>query len=161
VEDEDAMLALLNTELAAIETAIRSLDSIGFQIKGWAVTASLAIGGFAVSNHQAALLLVGGGAIFGFWLVDCQFKTIQRPFILRNRALADDLREFGVAKVLRGLGTVKVLGVPDVFTTRITGWQFSSIHRYIRSILIEATTPSVFGLYTFLLVAMGIEALLL
>jgi hypothetical protein len=77
VTEEDARLVLLQTELSGIQNAIRDLDKITFQIKGWCVTVSLAIGGFAVAYHQPALLIVGAGAVIGFYLVNCQFKMIQ------------------------------------------------------------------------------------
>lgn len=83
--EEDARLVLLQTELGSIQSGIRGLDTITFQIKGWCVTASLAIGGFAVAYHKPALLIVGAGAVVGFYLVTCQFKLIQRAFIKRNR----------------------------------------------------------------------------
>ena len=73
--EEDARLALLQTELNAIQSGIRSMDSILFQIKGWCVTSSLAIGGFAVAYRRPALLIVGAGAVLGFYLVTCQFKA--------------------------------------------------------------------------------------
>lgn len=59
--EEEARLALLQTGLQAIQSAIRSLDTITFQIKGWCVTTALAIGGFAAAYHKPALLLVGAG----------------------------------------------------------------------------------------------------
>jgi hypothetical protein len=84
VTEEDAKLTLLQTELNGIQAAIRSLDAIDFQIKGWCVTTGLAIGGFAVAYKKPALLLVGMAAVIGFYLVNCQFKSIQRAFIRRN-----------------------------------------------------------------------------
>ncbi len=45
--EPEARLALLQTELSGLQESIRSLDNTMFQIKGWCVTASLAIGGFA------------------------------------------------------------------------------------------------------------------
>jgi hypothetical protein len=159
--DMQARLALLQTELTAIETAIRSLDTIGFQIKGWAVTAALAIGGFAITEHKRTLLLVGAAATIGFWLVDCQFKAIQRPFIRRNRALADQLRNSDITGILAGHGKVKVLGVPDIYEGRTDKWAFANIIRYARSIRDAAIAPTVFVLYVFILLAMALEALLL
>jgi hypothetical protein len=66
MEEEEARLALLQTELNAIQNSIRNFDSILLQIKGWCVTTSLAVGGFAVAYHKPALILVGLGAILGF-----------------------------------------------------------------------------------------------
>jgi hypothetical protein len=125
--DMQARLALLQTELGSIETAIRSFDTIGFQIKGWAVTAGLAIGGFAITEHKRTLLIVGFVATIGFWLVDCQFKSIQRPFISRNRVLVEQLRQSGITGFLSSQGDVKALGIPDIYTDRINRWSIDSI----------------------------------
>ena len=57
--EEDARLALLLAELNSIQSAIRSMDTTMFQIKGWCVTAALAIGGFAVAYGKPGLLIVG------------------------------------------------------------------------------------------------------
>ena len=156
-----ARLALLQVELTAIETAIRSLDTIGFQIKGWAVTAALAIGGFTITEHKRALLLVGAAATIGFWLVDCQFKAIQRTFLKRNRALADELRNSDVAAILAGHGDIKVLGVPDIYEAWTEKRTFASFLRYTHLIRDEAIAPTLCVLYVFILLAMALEALLL
>jgi len=49
MEEEDARLALLIAELGAIQSQLQASDSRIFQIKGWCVTTSLAIGGFAAA----------------------------------------------------------------------------------------------------------------
>jgi hypothetical protein len=64
--EEDARLSLLVTELNTVQAAIRALDTIDFQIKGWSVTASLAIGGYAIAYHRLALIIVGIGSLQGF-----------------------------------------------------------------------------------------------
>jgi hypothetical protein len=66
VTEEDARLSLLVTELNTVQTAIRALDTIDSQIKGWSVTASLAIGGFAIAYHRLAVIIVEIGALAGF-----------------------------------------------------------------------------------------------
>jgi hypothetical protein len=113
--EEDARLELLKTELNAVQSSIQNLDTIVFQIKGWCVTAALAIGGFAVSSHTPALALIGIAAVAGFFLVNCQFKMIQRAFIKRNKAIADELRSVGIMQVLKGVGTLEIVGaaVPE------------------------------------------------
>lgn len=50
MEEEEARLALLQTELNSIQNSIRGLDATTFQIKGWCVTTCLAVGGFAVAE---------------------------------------------------------------------------------------------------------------
>jgi len=67
VDEEEARLTLLTTELSAVGTAIRSLNTIEFQIKGLAVTAALAVGGLAISEHDRRQLFVGTVATIDFW----------------------------------------------------------------------------------------------
>src|SRR5215469_15443271 len=113
--EEDARLSLLLAELKTIQGAIRSLDLIDFQIKGWCVTASLAIGGFAIAYHRPALLIVGAGALVAFFLVNCQFKQIQHNFIDRNYEIDSELKNTGIMQYLRGAGKIKIVGTaaPD------------------------------------------------
>jgi hypothetical protein len=80
MEEEEVRLALLQAELNSIQTSIRNHDSTTFQIKGWCVTTSLAVGGFAIAYHNPALLWVGGGAVVGFFMVNCHVKMFQRRF---------------------------------------------------------------------------------
>src|SRR5215467_13861551 len=100
--EEDARLALLQTELSSLQEVIRSLNTTETQIKGWCVTASLAIGGFAVAYHKPALLLVGVGAVLGFWLINSQVKMWQRLYAIRNHSIGCELGATGVMEVLRG-----------------------------------------------------------
>jgi hypothetical protein len=73
------MLGLLQIELASIQAGISGLDIILFQIKGWCVTATLTLAGLCRNwTTSGVLLFVGVGAVVGFWLLDCQFKSIQR-----------------------------------------------------------------------------------
>ena len=66
MEEEEARLALLQTELNAIQASLRNYDSILLQVKGWCVTTALAVGGFAIAYHKPALIFVGIGAVLGF-----------------------------------------------------------------------------------------------
>jgi hypothetical protein len=159
--EEDARLELLKTELNAVNSSIQNLDTIVFQIKGWCVTAVLAIGGFAVSNHTPSLTLIGIVAVAGFFLVNCQFKVIQRAFIRRNKALADELRCVGIMQVLKGAGTLEIVGaaVPD---SSRPGVPFrEKIRAALSGIWYEASLPNTFSLYLFLFVCIGIEAIIL
>src|SRR5580704_7232064 len=143
--EEDARLALLLTELNSIQAAIRSLDTIDFQIKGWCVTTSLAVGGFAVAYHRPALLIVGVGALLGFFLVNCQFKHFQRAFIERNYVIDAELKHSGVMQVLSGAGGVDIVGtaapdwkVPGTSKLRFVRHQFAGV-------LLEARLPNTFS----------------
>jgi hypothetical protein len=159
--EEDARLELLKTELNAVHSSIQSLDTIVFQIKGWCVTAVLTIGGFAVSNHIPALTLIGIVAVAGFFLVNCQFKMIQRAFIRRNKALADELRGVGIMPVLKGAGTLEIVGaaVPDFSRPGVSFLE--KVRSALSGIWYEASLPNTFSLYLFLFACMTIEAIIL
>ena len=97
----------MKTEINAIQSSIQNADTIIFQIKGWCVTAALAIGGFAVSSHTPALTLIGIIAVIGIFLVNCQYKTIQRAFIRRNNALATEIKNLEIMQFLKGAWTLR------------------------------------------------------
>jgi hypothetical protein len=161
--EEDARLALLQTELQAIQNAIRALDTITFQIKGWCVTTALAVGGFAVAYHKPALLLVGGAAVVGFYLVNCQFKYIQRNFIDRNYEIDSALRKTGVIEFLRGKGSLQVVGTAAPIWSKRSlspSW-FQRVRHHLLDLLSEGILPNTFGLYLFILVCLAVEAIIL
>jgi hypothetical protein len=159
--EEDARLSLLATELTTIQTTIRALDAIDFQIKGWSVTASLAIGGVALTYHRPALIIVGIGALIGFFLLNCQNKYIQRNFINRNYEIDSALKSMGVMPFLNGAGAVQVLGTaaPDWKISkggklRFERWTYSGILR-------EARLPMTYSPYLFILACLIAEAIIL
>src|SRR6185437_10883479 len=102
--EEQARLELLKVELQGVQSSIQSLDAIVFQIKGWCVSAALAIGGFAASTHTPALTLIGMVAVIGFLFINSQFKAIQRAFIRRSGAIDAELKSVGIMRVLKGKG---------------------------------------------------------
>ena len=159
--EEDARLSLLATELNTIQTAIRGLDTIDFQIKGWSITTSLAIGGFAVAYHRPALIIVGIGALIGFFLLNCQYKHIQRNFVNRNYEIDSALKSTGVMPFLNGAGTVQALGtaapdwkIPKGSMLRFERWTYIGILR-------EARLPITYSLYLFILLCLIVEAIIL
>ena len=159
--EEEARLALLQTELNAIQSAIRNLDTTMFQIKGWCVTASLAIGGFAVVYRKPALLVVGIGAVIGFYLVDCQYKLVQRAFITRNKIVDAELKTTGIMQVLKGTGSIDIVGT-TVFEWRHSQGPYARrVKLYLADLWPEARSPSVFGLYLFILVSLIVELVIL
>lgn len=155
--EEDARLALLQTELNALQSAIRGMDSTMFQIKGWCVTAALAIGGFAVAYHKAALLVVGAGAVVGFYLVDCQFKMVQRVFIKRNQELDAELKNVGIMQVLKGAGNITIVGTASPQWSFSQGSYIERIKRHFPALWSEALSPNTFSLYLFILVCLVVE----
>jgi hypothetical protein len=159
--EAEARLALLQTELSGLQESIRSLDNTTFQIKGWCVTASLAIGGVAVAYHRPALLVVGLGAVLGFYLVNCQFKMTQRAFIDRNLAVDEELRTAGIMGVLKGAGNFDIVG------TAIPGFKGSGLGYSERIAVVfpafvrEARTPNTFSIYLFIAGCLLIEMVIL
>lgn len=158
--EEDARFTLLQIELNAIQSAIRSLDTIMFQIRGWCVTASLAIGGFAVAYHKSGLLLIGAGAVSGFFLTNCQFMGIQRAFINKNAVIDSELKS-GILNFLKDGGVLGVTG------TAIPMWRATGSSAREKALawyfvfLSEARRPNMFGLYLFIMVCLLTEALIL
>jgi len=159
--EEDARFELLKTELNAVQSSIQNLDTIVFQIKGWCVTAALAIGGLAVSSHTPALALIGITAVAGFFLVNCQFKMIQRAFIKRNKDIADEIKSVGIMQVLKGLGTLEIVGaaVPE-FNQSGTSYS-QKLRSRIPELWHEASLANTYSLYLFLFVCLTIEAVIL
>jgi hypothetical protein len=149
--EEEARLALLQSELSAVQNSITGLDAITFQIKGWCVTTALAIGGFAVVYHKPTLILIALASVAGFFLVNCQFKAIQRSFIKRNLALDSELRTIGVMKVLKGGGKIDIIGtaIPD-----FSGAFYSRLWR-------EARLPNTWTLYAFIFACLAVETIIL
>jgi hypothetical protein len=159
--EEDAKLALLQTELNGVQNSIRSLDAIDFQIKGWCVTTGLAIGGFAVAYKKPVLLLVGMAAVIGFYLVNCQFKGIQRAFIRRNSRIDSELKKAGIMHFLSDSSSLDVVGtsIPE-WRMGGTSWR-SRARNEIEQIMLEAKLPNTFSLYLFIFVCLLAEALTL
>jgi len=162
MEEEEARLALLQTELNSIQTSIRSLDSISFQIKGWCVTASLAIGGIAIAYHNPALLLVGGGAVLGFFMINCHVKMYQHLFFVRNNRIDSELKNTGIMHVLKGAGSLDIVGTTDV---RANPAGVMSITERIRKgfprFWREARVINTFSLYLFIGLCLMIEGIIL
>jgi hypothetical protein len=158
VTEEDARLELLKTELNAIDNAIRNMDTIVFQIKGWCVTAALAIGGFAISTHTPALTLIGMVAVAGFYLINSQFKVIQRQYITRNRALDAELKDVGIMQVLSGKGSLQIVGTAILEFPKDTSY-WKTFRSALSKVLHEARLPSTFTLYAFLLLCLIVEAI--
>jgi hypothetical protein len=161
VTEDDARLSLLQTELNGIQGAIRGLDQILFQIKGWCVTVSLAIGGVAIAYHRPSLLIVGFVAVVGFFLINCQFGTVQRAFIQRNFDLDHELKTVGVLQVLRGKGNFDIVGTAAAMV-HIGNLDYGAQLRYgLPRLWREATGPATFSLYAFILVCLAVEAIVL
>lgn len=160
--EEEARLELLKTELNAVQSSIQNFETIVFQIKGWCVTVVLAIGGFAISSHAPALTLVGIVAAIGFFLLNCQFKAIQRKFIKRNNELFSELSSVGIMQVLKGAGTLQITGAAIPEFRRTPARPFGVwIRSAFAEIGYEAGLANTFSLYLFLLACLVLEATIL
>ena len=161
--EEDARLALLQTELEGIQNSIRALDTIDFQIKGWCVTTGLAVGGFAVAYRKPALLFMGMTAVVGFYLVNCQFKSIQRAFIRQNNRIHSELEKTGIMQFLGGSGHVDVFGTskPQWHNSYAGSSWAARMRSEISRVMYEGVLPNTFSLYLFIFVCLVAESLIL
>jgi hypothetical protein len=161
VEEEDARLALLQTELGTVQNAIRNLDATILQIKGWCVTASLAIGGFAITSHRAALVLVGEAAVLGFFMINCQFRAFQRDFMNRNLKIDTELRRTGIMEFLRGRGTFEVMGTAATGDGVRADGAMSKFRSAWPRIWFEICRASNYSIYAFLAACLLVEGAIL
>lgn len=74
--------------LEMIQAVVARLSNSAFLVKGWAVTVGGAFFGFAVTQHSAALALVGLVPVAFFWSADAHFLGSERLF----RKLYDAVR---------------------------------------------------------------------
>jgi hypothetical protein len=162
VEEEEARLALLQTELNAIQASIRNFDSILLQIKGWCVTTALAVGGFAVAYHKPALILVGLGAVLGFFMINCQFRVFQRGTVKRNRRIDSELKNVGIMQVLKGAGGFDIVGTASGDLIQYGDASLlEKVRKGLPDIWFEAKRPSNFSLYVFVSFCLMIELIIL
>ncbi len=122
---------------------------------------ALAIGGFAVAYHRPALLLVGVGAVISFFLIDCQYKLIQRAFINRNNELDAELKTTGIVAVLEGQGTIDIVGTATIEWPSAHDSYYRRVSGYLASLWPEARSPSTAGLYVFITICLLVELLVL
>lgn len=163
MEELEPRLALLKFELESLQTSIRALDTVMFQIKGWCVTAAFAVAGFAVTGKRSGLIFVGLAATIGFWLIDAHHKSIQRVFIERNRALeCDILRSGSLVAALQGdnLRGPKIASA-FAFASQPRRDNRLALTQDVRRVLLEAGRPLTFGLYLFIAAVLVLEGLIL
>jgi hypothetical protein len=162
VSEEEARLSLLQTELNSIQSAIRNFETVTLQIKGWCVTTSLAVGGFAVAYHKPALLLVGLGAVLGFFLINCQFKMFQRRFMEMNWRIDTEIKTVGLMPFLKGSGNFEVVGTASWDRSYyISSPIVEKIHRSLPEYWREIRAVNTFSLYLFIAFCLAIEATIL
>lgn len=74
--------------LDLIQSTVARLAGNSFLVKGWAITVSGALIGFALNQSSTGLAILSGVAIAAFWLLDAYFLRAERLF----RALYDEVR---------------------------------------------------------------------
>jgi hypothetical protein len=160
VTEEDARLALLQTELNSLQNTIRAFDAMAFQIKGWCVTTALAVGGFAVVYHKLALLVVGLGAVLGFFIIESQIRMIQRAFISRNGQIANELIDVGIMDVLKGAGSLRIVGTGVRFSPHKAAFR-SRLPARLPDLRAEMGNVSTLSLYLLIAFCLLLELLIL
>lgn len=101
-------------------------------------------------------------ALTGFFLLNCQFKAVQRVFIRRNAELARELGSAGIMQVPKGAGTLKIIGAAIPDSDRAAGLSLEEKFRAMVSQLrYEACLPNTFTLYLFLFACLALEAIIL
>jgi hypothetical protein len=74
--------------LELIQSVVSRLAGNSFLVKGWAITVSAAIFGFAINSHSWRLAASAAIPIVAFWTLDAYFLRVERLF----RALYDEVR---------------------------------------------------------------------
>jgi hypothetical protein len=110
--------------------------------------------------HKPALLLIGIGAVVGFFIMNCQFIGIQRVFINKNKLIDSELRA-GILEFLKTNGSLKITGtaIPVPESHKLSAREV--VVAWYSVFLFEARRPSTFSLYLLILVCLLTEALLL
>jgi hypothetical protein len=78
---------LIMEEWKQAQVHIARFDTIGFSIRGWAVSIVSAVLVIAANQKHPALMLFGPFPVAMFWLLDGLHKAFQRQFIERSREL--------------------------------------------------------------------------
>jgi hypothetical protein len=157
--EEDVRLALLLAELNTVQNQLRNRDSQIFQIKGWCVTTSLAVSGFAIAYHRPELLAVGAGTVLGFYLLDCQFRYYWRRADRHNRALDAHLKRIGLMNAVQGNGEINIVGTAAEHLSEASPITGNRFQQYSGRIAHEAVRPATFAIYLFILICLGLEAI--
>lgn len=81
----------LDAHFSLIQAVISRQASNSFVAKGWALTASFALYGFAIEKDRTGLALLGILAVGIFWVLDAYFLRQERLFrCLYQSAIAED-----------------------------------------------------------------------
>jgi hypothetical protein len=125
-----------------IQGVIARLGTDGFAVKGWAITITGALLGFAVSGHKSGLAILATAPVLAFWGLDTYFLRAERLFRALYNAvrLGSEQEPFFMAATSHNF--IKLLGRKP----RVASWLWA------------AFAPTVWGLYVPLLVVSALVA---
>lgn len=83
----DVQYRLLIKEWELCNSNIGRFDNLLFIVRGWTVALATAIVGYAYSANDPTVCYLSVVPLSLFWSVDALFKSFQRNFILRSRAI--------------------------------------------------------------------------
>jgi hypothetical protein len=109
--------------LNMIQGVVSRLASNSFYVKGWAITISAGLLGFALSAHKTLVAGVAAVPIVAFWLIDAYYLRAERLF----RALYDDVRSKSPTIEPFGMGATSKDFVNRVKAARpkTASWRFA------------------------------------
>jgi len=86
---------------------------------------------------------------------------IQRAFIKRNKEIADEIKSVGIMQVLKGVGTLEIVGaaVPEFNQSGASYPQ--KLRSRLPELWHEASLANTYSLYLFLFVCLITEAIIL
>ena len=87
----DIQYRLLIKEWELCNSNIGRFDSLLFIIRGWTVALATAIVGYSYTTNDPTVCYLSIVPLSLFWSVDALFKSFQRNFILRSRAIEEYL----------------------------------------------------------------------
>lgn len=147
-----ARLELVRLEIEQHQQAIRTLDTIMFQIKGWAVTVGLASAGLTLTLQRSAIAVLAIFATVAFLAIDAQRKSVQRRSIDRCLEIERVLMSSSLVDALQPQSGLVVPQLTHTFSGPKHG---SRSPRFMR----ELARPPVFAIYVGVIVVLGLVAL--
>lgn len=74
--------------LEMIEAVVERMGKNSFQLKGWAVTLIVLVGGLASRDQSKKFFLLGFLPLFAFWFLDSYYLLIERRYTALYRIVA-------------------------------------------------------------------------
>jgi hypothetical protein len=163
MDADEARFHLLLKELDSIQQGIQAMDNSMFKIKGWSITLAAAAAGLAANERRPLIAVIGMVTAVCFWLLEGNYKALQRTYIVRDLAIEGALR--GVddpIAVLRNnhAYSLKVPGLASSFLRNEPTYWAKRRAELARS-WHEALKPIVFSLYLFIVLCLALEMVLI